>query len=792
MNPFTSADRAGRHPILRETPAVDFFEGALLGNGALGAVVCTRPDAVMVHFGHNNVWDVRVCEAHKEHVGTFSEIFRRVATISAGWLRADEWFNDYHARMRASSKKPYPRPFPCGTLVLGFDRRRAEVLGHRVDIAEGRCEVRFLVGGTVAAVEIFVEPDADRLWMRGDPRLVFDRIHLLPDPKTPEEFPVFTVPATLPENTLAFRQTLPFAEPGVYDREKGHPKDRAFALTTRVNRLETRTRIATWTSLPEEMGQLERGLAPADAGLILCVGLDEGLAAKPAGEPPPAPDPAAFTAALGKTRTGWREYWSRSGVALDDEFLERIWYWNLYFLNCSVKPGVTCPGLFANWSHGDIGTAWHGDYHMNYNTQQPFWVTFSSNHVDKNLPYVDLVERVLPLQRQWAQDYYDLRGAFGMHTLYPVEMTTNPYAAPDWGWEICETPWQMQGLWWHYLYTRDRDFLERRAFVPIREAVQFLADYLKRPETHGPQWNDDRYHVFPTVSPELYGLQPGFRLNSDCLVDLTLIRFLFRAWLEACEILGCEEAESELLTDVYDILDHFPEYPTVDSPRGRVFVSVPGEHPETVQNTPNSLMTVFPGEEHGLHSPPDQLKLCRNTLRNHRNEGGNELVFLNLQAARLGCLDLEKFKRQIRYCLLPNGTCTDKCLQVDGRYHDTTPFDFMARMGIWFENFALPAVINECLLQGYHGALRFFPNWPSDRAAEFRTLRAVGAFLVSARWEDGAVAWVEILSEAGSPLRVLLPWERARVSRQSGTAVVTGLDWATPTVPGEALRLTRA
>ena len=70
---------------------------------------------------------------------------------------------------------------------------------------------------------------------------------------------------------------------------------------------------------------------------------------------------------------------------------------------------------------------------------------------------------------------------------------------------------------------------------------------------------------------------------------------------------------------------------------------------------------------------------------NQHIEGSNELVFLNLQGARLGLLDLERFKRQINYCLLPNGTCTDMVLQVHGRYNDTLPFDFMAPMGIWFE-----------------------------------------------------------------------------------------------------------
>jgi hypothetical protein len=92
-----------------------------------------------------------------------------------------------------------------------------------------------------------------------------------------------------------------------------------------------------------------------------------------------------------------------------------------------VKAGVTCPGLFANWSLGNIGTAWHGDCHMNYNTQQPFWLPFSSNRLDKNLPYVDLIDHMLPVIEKWAKEYYHMRGAFFPHSAYPVEMTHHPY-----------------------------------------------------------------------------------------------------------------------------------------------------------------------------------------------------------------------------------------------------------------------------------------------------------------------------------------------------------------------------
>jgi hypothetical protein len=208
-----------------------------------------------------------------------------------------------------------------------------------------------------------------------------------------------------------------------------------------------------------------------------------------------------------------------------------------------------------------------------------------------------------------------------------------------------------------------------------------------------------------------------------------------------------------------------------------------------VYNVPNGISTVFPGEDHGLHSSPEHYQIAVNSYHNQRNEGGNELVFLNLAGARLGQLDLERFKRQIDYCLLPNGTCTDKLLESGGRYSDTTPFDYMGSMGIWFENFALPVVINECLMQSYNGIIRFFPNWPLDKRAEFLTLRAVGGFLVSAAAGEGKIHWIEIYSEAGSPLRIYNPWSKARCIRSIGEETLTGDILALETEKGEKIRL---
>lgn len=765
---FSSFERAKLHPITMNKPAIGFFDGALLGNGGMGVVVTTRPDAIVIYFGHNNVWDIRIAENNREKIKTFDYVFNKVKAIpdTLALLTDDPWYADYSTMAAENYRKPYPRPFPCGSVLLGFDLRNAELLGHKLDISNGMCEVYLLTSEKKNIVlQVFTDMVEDKLWMRlvdenGAPAAsIFDRVRLMPDPSTPKEFLAYGITEDLPGGTLSFRQIMPYEEPSRYDLKKGHPKDEAFSLTVKVNSDLTKTSRINWDGNKESMGKLEGSVTGKDsfAGYVR---LDEGLSSSPESAPVDLKEPSIqdFESSHEKSTMIWKEYWNKSGVVLNDELLEQTWYRNLYFLNCAVKEGVNTPGLFANWSYNDIGTAWHGDYHMNYNTQQPFWVTFSSNHLEKNLSYISLIEFLMDVSRKWAKEYYNLPGAYFPHSAYPVDMTMNSYPVPHWGWEICETPWAVQGLWWHYLYSGDKDFLRNRGYGPIKAAVEFLVAYMKRPEARGPQWNDNNYHVFPTIPPELYALRPGFKYNYDCTVDLTLIKFIFRAFEDAVKVLELESDEAKLLSDVRDILGKFPEYSTAESEKyGKVIVSVPGEHSQVVYNVPNALITVFPGEDHGLHSDSSTLDLVKNTFLNQQNEGGNDLVFKNLQAARIGMLDLEKFKRQINYCLLPNGTASDRAIQVHGRYNDFGNYGFMDHMGVWFENFALPAVINECLMQSYNGEIRLFPNWPAEKDAGFQNLRAAGAFLVSAQIKNGRIGKIRILSEAGNKLTLVSP-----------------------------------
>jgi len=796
-NEFSSFSIAKKHSINMEKPAPDFFEGALLGNGAMGVVVSTRPDAVVLYFGHNNVWDIRIAEDNRKEIRDFRYVFEKVKALpdTLANLTDDPWYKSYNEMTAENYSKPYPRPFPCGSVILSFDRRKMQVLGHQLDISTGLCTVVFLTAEKQKLqLKLFTDMDQDRLLLElkdEKGRLFpnpFDRIKVLPDPSTPAAFPLHEDMENLAQGTISFRQILPYALTKKEEYLK-NIKDKAFQLTVQVNSAISKRKRMNWNGNEEEMPVLEAALdqhSPFTAIISLTEGLNNRVFQKlHAGI---TPEPQLIAQILEKNIQSWKAYWNKSAVQLADPFLEEIWYRNLYFLNCATKAGITCPGLFANWSYDKIGTAWHGDFHMNYNTQQPFWVTFSSNHLEKNLPYVSLIESLMPVSRSWAKDYYGLPGAYFPHSAYPVEMTMNPYPIPDWGWEISETPWAVQGLWWHYLYSADKNFLQTRAYEPIKAAVQFLTAYMKRADAHGgARWKDDRYHIFPTVPPELYGLRPGFKYNYDGSIDLTLSKFIFKAFQQATQILRRTEIEKTLLIDVKDILNHYPDYPTATSKTyGKILVAAPGESADVVYNVPNALISVFPGEDFGLHSDSATRQLVKNTFKNQQNEGGNDLVFINLQSARAGLLDLEEFKRHVRYSLLPNGTATDMVMQTGGRYQEKTDYGYMGRMGIWFENFALPVVINECLMQSYQGTIRLFPNWPMNKNAAFKNLRAAGAFLVSANLQNSKVQNITIISEKGSDLRLIIPWGASgTITTIRGTKKITAENILLKTSPGE-------
>lgn len=754
---------ARRHRIVREIPTPNFFEGMLLGNGDIGLCVTVRPDALGLHIGKEDSWDIRVSEDHYPHVLHFRDLLELWRRASAEAKRRGqpemlhletniEFFREYTQRVRSSYDKPWPRPWPCGILWIHWDSRMVRLVRQVLDISEGLLTIDLEhddLQGSLRRVRVlgFVNQETGHISVSTGEAAPFLSLTYYPYTDREARLPLPELRHFTDADHAEFLcvQRFPALAPTDHQPEPPpSPQDRSFALCGHLH--------GQWKSESNPGAPLRVFLAsgraqPFRLDLTLFTTRDDPDNVNRAQAEARRLATIPVSEIQRSSAAWWRKFWSRSAVEFADRELERIWYHNQYWLACCLREGKVAPGLFGNWTSGRIGTAWHGDYHMNYNTQQVYWGVFSSNHVEQHLPYVELCENLLPIAESFAREKFSLPGAFFPHSAYPVPSKTIAYPAPPWGYEVCETPWTVQSLWWHYLYTLDEDYL-RRTYPLLRAAARFLAAYMTRDE-------DGYYHVIPTVSPENWGFTVDFRLNGDCIMDLALAHFLFKAAAEAARILGQDAEERRRWLEIEG---RIAPYPKAQGPFGEVWVDVVNAPVEHVYNVPVTLAPVFPGEQVGLDTGHGQLEIARRTARTARLEGGNDLVFQSLILARLGMLDLDWFKREVRYCLMPNGVAQDRVRQIGGRYRDTTDFDFMMRMGIWVENLSLPAVLNECMLQSYSGVLRFFPNTRNLGRARFHRLRAVAAFLVSASWDGKQVGDLEIYSERGAGARVANPW----------------------------------
>jgi len=774
---------ARRHAIVRTLPTPNFFEGMLLGNGDIGVVATVRPDALGLHIGKEDSWDIRVSEDHYQHVLHFKDLLKLWERASAEAKRQGkpdmrhletnvDFFAEYTKKVRSSYAQSWPRPWPCGVVWIHWDARQVEIVEQRLDPSNGMFQLTLahndLRGGRrTVRLLAFVNWDAGHVHVSSDTVAPFVSVAYYPNHDPAAKLPAPALDGASRGGYAEFNcyQRFPAVAPTTTQPDPAPSKlDRSFMLCGRLAGMWTREMpVERPAGTPAREFFHAAASQPFRLDIALVTTRDRAdnvsyahseiavLSQRPAEE------------LRSNSEKGWRKFWSHSAVEFADKELEQIWYHNQYWLACCLREGKVAPGLFGNWMSGKIGAAWHGDYHMNYNTQQVWWGVFSSNHVEQHWPYVELVENLLPLSEKYAREKFDLPGAFFPHSAYPVPSQTIAYPVPSWGYEICETPWTVQSLWWHYLYTLDKEYL-KRAYKPLRAAARFLAAYLRKEE-------DGRYHVFPTVSPENYGFTVDYKLNKDCIMDLALARFLFDAVAEASKILCLDGEERERWIA---IRRNLAPYPKAEGPYGEVWLDVENAPVEWVYNIPVTLAPVLPGEQVGLDRGEQELAIARRTARTIRLEGGNDVVFQPLIRARLGMLDLEWFKREVRYAQMPNGIVQDRVRQIGGRYRDTTDFDFMMRMGVWTENLALPAVLNECLLQSYAGVIRLFPNTQNLGPARFRDLRAQGALLVSASWDGRQVGGVSILSEKGALCRMVNPWPgcAVRVTRERDGATL--------------------
>ena len=115
---------------------------------------------------------------------------------------------------------------------------------------------------------------------------------------------------------------------------------------------------------------------------------------------------------------------------------------------------------------------------------------------------------------------------------------------------VAGAPWYSMFYWDYYLYTRNREFLRRRALPFMEESVAFFEDFL----TEGA---DGKYIVNPSYSPENHPKNYKMQACINATMDIAAIKALLRAVIEASRTLG---ANSDRIPAWQAMLDKMPAY----------------------------------------------------------------------------------------------------------------------------------------------------------------------------------------------------------------------------------------
>jgi len=456
-------------------------------------------------------------------------------------------------------------------------------------------------------------------------------------------------------------------------------------------------------------------------------------------------------------RAWWASFWSRSFIEIPDKEIEKRWYAATYFMGSCSRPGKVAPGIWGCWVTTDHPW-WHGDYHLNYNFEAPFYGVYSGNHSDLSLPFCEAILDSMPNGRAIAKS----RGWKGIH----LPVSIGPWGllpegpGSDWG-QRSDAALAALNFIWEYQYTQNTDFLRTSAYPYLRDVADFWEDYLK--------FENGRYVIYND------SIHEGSGPNFNPLLSLALVRALFHNLIPMSKDLGID---AERRAKWQDICDKISAFPTQEMGGKTVFRYSEKGTAWWGGNTVG-VYHIFPAGAIGLDSDPKLLEISRNTI-DAMNRWADDNGFSNwyTACARVG------YDPKI----------------ILARLHDQCDKHSLPNLMLYYSGGGIEScggflAINEMLLQSCDGVIRFFPDWPKEQNARFGTLRAVGAFLVSAELRDGVIGGVKIVSEKGRDCTIVNPWpgKSVRVIRNGKSAESSsGERFTLKTAATETLELVRA
>jgi hypothetical protein len=413
-----------------------------------------------------------------------------------------------------------------------------------------------------------------------------------------------------------------------------------------------------------------------------------------------------------------------------------------YLLISSTRENSLPPNLQGLWAN-TIQTPWNGDYHLNINVQMNHWPCEVCNLPQLHEPFINYTKSLVSSGEKTAKDFYNANG-WTAHVTANLWGFTAPGEHPSWGATNTGGAWIALHLWQHYLYNQDVAYL-KSVYPTMKEAADFFQSILIEEPKNG--W----LVTAPTTSPENAFYLPDGRVASVCMgstMDVQIITELYQAIIEAANILNVDQ---DYVLALMSSLHRFP--PNQISKEGYLQEWLEDYRETDLHHRHVShLFGLYPGTQITKTKTPELFAACHKTLDRRGDEGtGWSRAWKICFWARLA--DGERAYKLLKNLLSPS-------IQLDGSHKaGTYPNLFCAHPPFQIDgNFGGTAGIAEMLIQSHDDYIELLPALPQIwKTGSFDGLCSIGGGVVSCKWKDGVVTFLEISATTDFHFRVLLP-----------------------------------